>query len=194
MPAIQDINFIPDEIVKTRRVERTRNSGNKFFILITVLIGLAAGGIHYYNNTLNSHLIDIENGITTNLNEIANLQEFGKHGYKLGARLQNVKKILDTRPHYSRAYTEVLARIPENVTIVGWNVTEEGLFTISGRATPNYTPIADFRDNLLKTDPGNPQFFRDVKLISSTYDKSNGYIEFVLQLQFNSETLYGESN
>ena len=188
-----NINFIPDEVVKIRQIESTKNSGNKFFIILTVIAALIAGGIYYYNYTLQSQLNNIESQITEKNKQVENLKEFGQEGYKLGVRLKNAKDIMARRSYYSKLYNDIVPKIPENIKITQWSLTEGGEFIFTGTAEPNYTPIADLRNNLLANgENGEKSYYSDAKLISSIYNKSSGKIEFVLQVSLNPEKITGK--
>src|SRR3989338_4260159 len=92
-----DINFIPQEVVERRHAVIARSANNRFAIGIMVLVAVVSGAAFYFNNLVQKQLGGLETQISSNQLKIDGLQEFGKHGYKLGLRLQNSKTILNER-------------------------------------------------------------------------------------------------
>lgn len=184
----QDINFIPQEIVDRRVEIKTRAANNKFSIGVAAVALIIAGVAFYYNYTLQTQIKTIEAEIAASQAKVDSLQEFGKHGYKLGIRLQNSKTIISGRNYYSTVFDELAARTPNTVQIENFSISEEGL-NLNAATAFGYPTIAEFQDNLAAVinEDGRKNLFTDVKLLQADYDKSSGQVSFTLQLGLTNE-------
>lgn len=181
-----DINFIPQEVVDRRLEVRNRSSSNRAAIIILIFFIIGSGVAFYFNYSLNSQLDKLDTLIASNQVKVDDLQEFGKHGYKLGIRLQNAQTIIDERANYSYLLDEIVARKPDSIEIADFSATSSRM-DFNGTTTFGYPVIAEFQDSLLEIKTEGRNLFKDVKLVSSNFDKSSGLIQFSLEITLSDE-------
>ena len=187
MPAtIQDINFIPDEIIESQ-VEATRiSSANKMSLGLAIFLLMAGAAFWGYNFYQKQELAKAKQQAATYETNIQNLKDFGEEGYKLGTRLQSIKSILDSRQYYSKLIEQVDELTPEGVDVVTWQASSDGVMQLEGISSPNYLPIADFEGNL-QSDP--KEVFADVKLTTAALEEEDGDIKFGMSITLSKESL-----
>ena len=187
-----DINFIPQEIVQKRREVVTRSNNNKFAIVILVITVIVSGVAFYFNSSVQREISVLQSQINGNESKINDLQEFGRHGYKLGLRLNNAENIITGRNNYSYMMNEFALRIPEQIAIESIDATDNNL-TFNGSTMSGYPIIAELQDKLAQKSQGQKNMFEDVKLTSSKFNKSTGLIEFTLEVALNNEIKRGDT-
>lgn len=188
-----DINFIPQEIVQKRQEVVNRSNNNKFAIFTLVAVVIISAVAFYFNYSLQNELAALDSKISSNESRINDLQEFGKHGYKMGLRLNNADTIIATRNNYSYLLEEFALRVPEGINITSLSSTNNTL-SLTGSTVAGYPIIADFQDKLMQKTQGQKNMFEDVRLTSSQFNKSTGQIEFTLEIDLNNEIKKGGNN
>ncbi len=192
MPAQTDINFIPDSIVKEKKVQYTKKVGTRASLIIMLCVALVAAGFLFYNLTLDRKIHTNITETEIKRNEISELKKFGEDGYMLGLRLENADNIINNRGIISILSSELYKRLPSNVTIVEWSYSKEKNLMLRGTVPGTYDPIELYKVELLKNpDDGSSNLFSDVKLKNATYDKEKGLVTFELGIMVNSEVLNG---
>ncbi len=192
LSASSNLNLIPDDVLleKNRRVKKQK--GLKFGILLVIILSVVGVGLVVYNITLQKQIKSLKSEIDYKNTQIDKLKEFGKVGYSLGIRLENVKNVLKKRPEYSNLIQELQKRTPDKVSVNSYSFSDNTI-SISAVAKDNYTPIAEFQDNLLKeknegVDP-EMTIFTDVKIGSANYNKQDGSVSFKFTVSYNSNAL-----
>ncbi len=184
----QDLNFIPDDIVEKRRLQASSKANFKtslFFLIVSII---ASAGLFYYNTKLVEKNTKIKDEITKYEEEVERLADFGKQGFVLGLRLDNIKKVLEKRSNYSTLVYEIAKRTPEDIIISGYNVSRAGEMSISAVSITNFTPISEFKDQLLNEDDEDDGLFPVVKINSASLGSGN--VDFDLDVKVNEEKLY----
>jgi len=183
------VNFIPDEVVKNRKREYRKKSGNKGALGLLVLVGIISGGIFGYNFYINQQIQKANNEISQHEASISALKDFAEKGYKVGVRLTETKSVLDSRLYFSKLAAELSKRVPSSVTITDVVMNETGTITIKGMANPNYTPVADFKDALLADSTEKGAIFKDVQIKSAGILEDGTGIEFSMDVVINFASL-----
>ena len=111
--------------------------------------------------------------------------------------MENIEKLLNERPNFSTLVDEIHSKTPDQVIVQNYSFTGQNDISLSGIAYPNYTPIAEFQDNLLKEmkDPSvdkDKVIFTDVSIGSANYNKENGTVSFTFRITYNSDALKDE--
>jgi hypothetical protein len=184
----QDLNFIPDDIVDKRRLQASSKANVKLSFCILIICIVVSGVIFFYNKSLTRKNAMLESDIAKYTSEIERLKDFGKQGFVLGLRLDNIRKILEIRPNYSNLIYEVAKRTPENVVISGYSTSEKGEMSINASSLSNFTPISEFKDLLLNEKDPEDNLFTDVKINSASL--SNGKVDFDFNVVVNLEDIY----
>jgi Tfp pilus assembly protein PilN len=184
----QDINFIPQEIVERRVEIKTRAANNKFSIGVSLVALAITGTAFYYNYNLQSQIKTIDAEITASQAKVDSLQEFGKHGYKLGLRLQNAKTIVNNRANYSYVLDELRARTPSTVIVSNYAVSGGGI-SLDATTKFGYPTIADFQESLIAqvNEIDRKNLFSDVRLLNADFNKADGTVSFSLQFNLTDE-------
>ena len=183
------VNFIPDEVVQTRKREYRKKSGNKGALGLLILVGVISGGIYGYNFYLNQQIQKANTEISQHEASISALKDFAEKGYRVGVRLSESKNVLDSRLYFSKLAAELSKRVPSSVIITEVDMNETGTITVKGTATPNYTPVADFKDALLSDTKEQGTIFKDVQIKSANIVEDGIGIEFVMDVVINSASL-----
>jgi Tfp pilus assembly protein PilN len=181
-----DINFIPQEVIDRRHQIKSHSSNNRISVILFVLVLIASGVAFYFNFSLKNKIEVLNQNIAANEKKISDLQDFGKHGYKLGIRLQNTKQIISNRSNFSYMMDEFAVRMPETVSIRSVEVTADGL-VFNGVTLAGYPIIAQLQDSLMEEKSEGKNLFTDAKLRSSNFNKSSGEIEFTIDVVLSEE-------
>lgn len=181
MPAYNaDINFAPKQSNGSKVLDGAVSAGNKLFLSVTIIILIIAGTFFYINYKKRQEIKATQANIEQAQADIEKLKDLGKEGYKLGFRLKSAEGVINKRVYLSRVLLELKNRIPVGISLKELRLEDGGIITFIGFAEPNYTPITNYRANLL--DKTKEHYFSDVKVVSSNFDKSTSKIEFTFSI------------
>lgn len=183
MPAQSNLNFIPDSVVKERRLTKTKIAGKKFSIFMVVLTVIISIAIFWINRDQNKKIEDYKTKINQDNEKILSLKEFGEKGYILGIRLENIKNTIDQNQKISSLLNEVKSRTPQNINILQWSYGSDGNLDLKAEGMFDYSPIEKFNENLTKKDSDGKTLFNDVQLVSANYNKSAGSVSFSFKMR-----------
>src|SRR3989344_1615523 len=179
MPAslTSGINFIPDDVVESKTREGYKKRGFLVGLVIVGLFVVAGAGIFIYNKTLEAQLSRIQQDISEKQGEITRLIPAGESGYVLGTRLEEIEFLLNDRRYYSKLMDLLKRTTPETVNLTDWNVSENTL-TLTGTTPSTYSPIAEFKENLLNDKSDDPQIIKEVLFENAALNKEDKIITF----------------
>ncbi|OGC51089.1 hypothetical protein A2982_02365 [candidate division WWE3 bacterium RIFCSPLOWO2_01_FULL_39_13] len=190
MPAslTSGINFIPDDVVESKTREGYKKRGFLVGLVIVGLFVVAGAGIFIYNKTLEAQLSRIQQDISEKQGEITRLIPAGESGYVLGTRLEEIEFLLNDRRYYSKLMDLLKRTTPETVNLTDWNVSENTL-TLTGTTPSTYSPIAEFKENLLNDKSDDPQIIKEVLFENAALNKEDKIITFTLKIDLSPEGL-----
>lgn len=187
MPSsFRDVNFVPDEVINQRKKETQIKYGNRYSIIIAVVVLVAGLSFFFYNSYTETQINDTKGQIENEESQIAELEEFGQTGHQLGVRLKAVKDIVETRVMHSRLIEDLFTQKPDGILIDNFQISDAGIINISARAPENHS-VADFQRNLQAAES---RYYSDVRIRSATLDNREGSVRFAFQINLNLEALY----
>jgi len=192
---VNNLNFIPESVSQERKIRHTKVIGTRFSIAIMIFFVLGSAGIWLYNANTDKKINQIKTEIEQKNSEIIAMRQIGEDGYKLGARLNNAQKIINTRQHISKLMEQLSLHTPDKIGVQSWSFDVSQNLIIEGISLGGYVSIDDFRVELLLSIGNNDKaLFKDVTLNSAEFKKENGVVKFKMTGYVNSEALYGTNN
>ena len=184
-----DVNLIPQEVINEKARQTHKKSIDKVAITILIIVVIATIAVVGYNQTLKSKLKNINNAIAVQEKIVEDLKEFGVIGYSLGVRLEKADKVMNERNRNSTLMEEINKRIPEGVELSNYSYAGGNVVNLTGRAFANYTPIAEFKDNLLSDSSDKGALFKDAKIVSASYTNDQSSIAFSIDIYLHEGAL-----
>lgn len=188
---IQDLNFIPEDVISKKRSKRTQSSLAKVgfgFIIFTIIV---SAGVLVYSIFQSQKLNKIDRQIQEQVAVINQYSSFGESAYFLALKLEKIAQVINSRQLNSLLMDEIRSRTPVEVSLANYNIQSNNVIDISAKATGNYAPIAYFRENLISKN-NEKGYFSDAQIGSATLNSNENSVNFSLKVIFNGDSFKDE--
>lgn len=178
------VNFIPDEVLQEKSKISKKKYGNKLSTGLAIFSLILGISLYMYNRHKVASLLTMDSQIAEYEQTIDNLKSFGAKGYGLAIRLEQAKKVIEKSYEYSGLLVQMKKATPRNVTVSNYSVNLPDSISLTAVSFPNYTPIAEFQNNLLQKE-----LFTSVKISSANLSGDLSSVNFGLTIVSNFDIL-----
>ncbi len=182
----QEINLIPQEVVK----ERTRQSSQTKFVIFSLIVIFVAGLSTVISGVLatssSATLSGLKDDVSQKEQRIKSLEEVEKSASVLQQRLSYIKGLFDNKVVYSKVLNELEVRLINGIAVTDIDVSPDFQVSISGVASST-TILQNYVKNLV----AEGSLFGDLKIIEVNIKEGKGTVDFKVEATIDKTKVVG---
>lgn len=182
----QEINLIPQDVVK----ERTRQSSQTKFVLFAFLVVIVSGILTVVAGvmatTSSATLSTLKTEVSTKEVKIKSLEDVEKTASVLQQRLGYINTLFNTKTIYSKILTELESKLLTGIAVTSVDVTPEYEITISGVASS--TTVLQ---NYVKNIASETGLFNNLKIMEVNIKEGKGTVDFKVEAMVDKTKIIG---
>ncbi|OIP97225.1 hypothetical protein AUJ94_02720 [bacterium CG2_30_40_12] len=185
---MQDINLIPEELKKQKKLELQLKGLFKTSLGFLILSILTSAGLLVYKTSLDKSLSDLIVKIDTEEQKISALESMESKMYVLGEKLVFAQKILNSRLNYSSLLREFGGVLPSGVYLTDVAIASSDKTTIGG-ITSSYAMLSELVKNISNSSLMGNSIFEYSEVTSVNLKEEVSRIEFSMNVYLKKDAL-----
>lgn len=183
----QDINLIPNSVVKERSLQSGQNKFIWFCFLLIILTVIVTVVMGVLSTNASAKLTAVKEEINQKELKIKSLQDVEKSAVTLQQRLAFIKNIFDSKIVYSKLITEIESKLISGIAVTNVDVSaDDFVVTITGAASST-TVLQNYIQNISKTD----SLFLNLKILEVSINEGKGTVDFKVEATLDSKKIVG---